>query len=577
MAFDGFTIHSINYELYNTLLSSRITKITQPNKDQIVLITKNNSETRRLLISVNSSYPFLSFIDENRQAPKVAKTFCMVLRKHLQNGKITNIFQPNFERIITFEVEHYNEMLDLKKYYLVCEFMGKHSNIILVDENDVIIDSIKRIPHSVSSVREVLPGQKYFVPNTDNKLSPIDVLKEDFFARIFSSTFYIQKAIYTTFNGFSPQIAEEVCNRANVPQDRASSSLSSIEKEKIYLSFCDVLGEVLSYKYFFATYDDLEKKEFASIKLKNRIYSKTYESASHMLFDFYEKKEANARLKQRSGDLRKLISNFLERAKKKSAILEDDILKTKNMDKFNLYGELLKAYSYLIKPNVESVEVNNYYDNDKKISIPLKKELNAIENSNYYYKKYNKLKRTYTKATDHLLETKEEIAYLSSIYHSLLISSCDDDLISIRKELEDANYLHKKSNEAKNKNLKSSPLHFLTSSGKSVYVGKNNAQNEYITFKLASSNDWFFHVKDATGSHVILKADTPLLDADYEEAAALAAFFSSVNNQRKIEVDYVQKNAVKKPANYKMGMVIYNTNYSLIADMECEYLKKLDL
>lgn len=573
MAFDGFTLAALKNELDSTLTGGRINKISQPESDELMLTIKKERYTYRLSICADPSFPLIHMTDTNRPGPEQAPSFCMLLRKHLQNGRIISVSQPGLERAIDICVEHMDEMGDLAPRHLIAEFMGKHSNIILTNEKNIILDSIKRIPSSVSSVREVLPGRPYFIPDTEKKMDPFSADEADFYTRIFSFSGPVYKALYSNFTGFSPAVSVEICNRAGIDADRPASSLSLDERKSIFDTINILMNDVSAGRFNCGIYFDGDKIEFSSIELKNRKPSSVFCSPSDMLIEFYSKKAVQNRMRQKSSDLRKLTSTFLERAYKKLSIQENDIEKTKNREKYRIYGELLQAYGYNITPGCSSVDLQNYYDNNSIITVPLKTELTPQENANAYFKRYNKLKRTFEAATHQAEETKREIDFLESVSNSLDLAENVDDLIQIRLELEDAGYLHASKNR-NNTKFKTKPLHFISSDGFDIFVGKNNYQNDELTFKIADNNDWWFHAKGIAGSHVILKTGgREVPDRTFEEAAALAAFYSKAKDQKKTEVDYVLKKEIKKPAGSAPGFVVYYTNYSLVADIaDCEKL-----
>lgn len=577
MAFDGLAVAALRNEFENKIKGGRVYKIAQPEPDTLLLTIKNNSDTLRLLISANASFPLIYLTDENRPSPKTAPAFCMLLRKHLQNGRITDVSQPGLERIIEISVEHMDEMGDMRCHRLIAEFMGKHSNIILCDEANVITDSIKRIPASVSSVREVLPGRDYFVPDPGEKLNPFETDEDAFYQKVFRCPTTIQKAIYTNVTGFSPLSSLEICERANMETDRPATSLTLEERRRLYAAFSDIVSALRSNSFDYGIYTDFVKTEFSVISLKNHICKESFETPSEMLIAFYAEKEKDNRIRQKSADLRKLVSVFLERAYKKAAVQEQDIAKTLDREKYKKYGELLQAYGYGVTPGQESITVPDHYDDNKEITIPLKPELTPQENANAYFKRYNKLKRTFDAANEQLEETRAEIAELEGLSYSLEIAENEDDLARIKQELSEAGLIHSKINADK-KQKALPPLKFLSSDGFEILVGKNNYQNDEITFKMSEPTDWWFHAKDIAGSHVLMKTrgmkteDIP--DRAFEEAASLAAKYSKGSRGDKVEIDYVQKKEVKKPGGAKPGFVVYYTNYSMMAGTDISSLRQ---
>lgn len=584
MAFDGIIISNIVDQLNKTIKNGRLYKIAQPENDELFLTVKTQSGQYRLLLSANPTLPLCYLANDNKTSPIKAPNFCMLLRKHLNNGRIISITQPEFERIIDIEIEHLDELGDLCRKHLITEFMGKHSNIILVDDKYTILDSIRHVSAQMSSVREVLPGRPYFITNTNNKLNPITTSKEEFFENVFSKPQALFKALYQTYTGFSSLAAEELCTRANIDSQLPANCLENVDKERIFDAFSKLLIDIKEAKYEpNIIFSNNIPKEFWAFKLSmfsgsnktSEISTTDYDSVSELIRDFYKRKEIYTRIHQKSADLRRIVSTILERDIKKLDIQERQLKDTNKREIYKIYGELLSAYSYDVTSGDESFTCTNYYDNNE-ITIPLDKDLSAIENANKYFAKYNKLKRTYEATTVLIKEVSSDINYLESVLNSLEIAVSEDDLNQIKEELHETGYI--KSSKKKNaKKISSKPLHYLSSDGFDIYVGKNNSQNDELTFKFANANDWWFHAKQMPGSHVILRTNgQEVPDRAFEEAAALAAYYSKGRELEKIEIDYVLKKEVKKPAQAKPGFVVYYTNYSLIAKSDISMLKEID-
>ncbi len=574
MALDGITIAALKKELNDKLIGSRIYKIAQPESDEIMLTLKTANGQHRLLISADASLPFLYLTETNKPSPAAAPGFCMLLRKHIQNGRITAIRQPSLERILMFDIDHLNEMGDMCKKTLVVEIMGKHSNIIFLDDKNMIIDSIKHISGAVSSVREVLPGRDYFIPNTLDKEDPLTITKEAFADTISRRPMPAAKAIYSSLTGFSPVMAQELIFRSGLDPDKSAGDLSEEELIHLYNNFTWLIDSIKTCDFSpNMILKDSSPIEFSAVDLK--IYGdleKVYNgSISFILEDYYAKRNVITRIRQKSADLRRIIATALERNVRKYDLQLKLLKDTEKKDKYRIYGELLNTYGYGVQEGARSLEADNYYTGEK-IVIPLNPDLTASENAKKYFDRYGKLKRTEEALSVQTKETKDEIDHLESIQASLDIALAENDLTEIRQELVDAGYIHKRGRDKK-KELKSKPFHYISSDGFHIYVGKNNFQNDYLTFKLASGSDWWFHAKKIPGSHVLVKADgKELTDRAFEEAGALAAYYSKGRDQDKVEIDYVQKKEVKKPAGAKPGFVVYYTNYSLVAAPSLEGL-----
>ncbi|MBR4513260.1 MAG: NFACT family protein [Lachnospiraceae bacterium] len=570
MAFDGLTIAALVSEFNTYLTDGRIVKIGQPEADELMITVKKNMDggnvQSRLVLSASGGLPLAYLTDKNKENPMTAPGFCMLLRKHIGSGRIKAVTQPGFERIIDFTIEHLDELGDLREKHLIAELMGKHSNIIFTDEGGMILDSIKHVSHLISSVREVLPGRQYETPPTQDKISPLDVERAEFFNRVFSKPFPCAKAIYTALTGISPVIAEEIVYRAGIDMERSASELEDEDRELIYASFLKLMFAVETGGYDpCIVYENNEPAEYAAVPLISYgENSKSYERMSLVIQDYYREKNVSSRMKQRSAELRKLVSNLVDRTAKKLDVQNKELKGTEKRDKYRVYGELLTTYGYSVPAGASETEVENYYDEGKLIKIPLDNTLSAMDNAKKYFARYNKLKRTYEAASVLVEETAAELDYLRSVRTSLDFVQSEGDIDEIREELS-ANGYAKARTGKKVRREKSVPLHYISSDGFDIYVGKNNIQNEELSMKQAQGNDLWFHAKQMPGSHVILKTTgkTDIPDRAYEEAARLAAYYSSGRQAPKVEVDYTEKRNLKKPPHSHPGYVIYHTNYSM--------------
>ena len=571
MAFDGIVISNLTYELNTNLVGGRISKISMPEDNELIFTIKNNAKTYRLLVSASASLPLVYLTDVNKPAPKVAPAFLMLLRKYIGTAKINNIFQMGLERILCFELEHLNELGDLSHKRMYIEIMGKHSNIIFTDENNKIIDSIKRISANMSSLREVLPGREYFLPEELKKKDLLNTGLEEFIEILKSKEYPLSKSIYINFAGISPLIAEEIILRASLLSQAPSTSLSELEYTHLFHTIQNLLEDINTHNFTpNIIYKGEEAIEFSSINLysyEGKEYKReSFDSVSKMLYDFYSSREAFVLNRQKSSDLRRIVNTALERASKKYDLQEKQLQDADKKDIYRVYGDLLNTYGYSLKGGESSFTTENFYDDNKEITIPLDKNKSAKENAKKYYDKYAKLSRTTKALSEEILKTKNDIEHLQSIQTALEVSSDDESLSQIRQELVDFGYI-KKHSSAKKQKIASHPYHYISSDGYDIYVGKNNYQNEELTFKVATGNDWWFHAKGIPGSHVILKSNNEeeLPDRAYEEAAALAAFYSKAKDADKVEVDYIQKKNIKKVAGAAPGFVIYHSNWSMVA------------
>ena len=578
MAFDGITIANIVHELNRNLLDGRINKIAQPETDELLLTIKTPGGQRRLSISASASLPLIYLTEGNKPSPMTAPNFCMLLRKHINNGRITKIWQPKLERIIHFEIEHLDELGDLCKKELIVEIMGKHSNIIFCNEDGTIIDSIKHVSSQMSSVREVLPGRTYFIPDTMEKSDPLSVSFAEFQRVLTEKPMPLAKAVYTSFTGISPVVAEEICYLSGIDSALTPRELSEDLLTHLYRQFTLYFEEVTAGHFSPAIYyHGAEPKEFSALPLTHfsQYIRKEYDSISRLLEDYYAEKNTLIRIRQKSVDLRRVVQTALERNRKKYDLQAKQLRDTENREKFKVYGELIHTYGYNLEPGAKKLEALNYYTNEM-ITIPLDSTKTPQENALKYFEKYNKQKRTFEALTSLIEETRDDISYLESVSNALDIALSEDDLTQIKEELIESGYIRRKFTKKKVK-ITSKPFHYLSSDGYHIYVGKNNLQNEELTFHFASGNDWWFHAKGIPGSHVIVKTNGEALpDRTFEEAGKLAAYYSKNRGSEKIEIDYIEKKHVKKPKGGKPGFVVYYTNYSLMIDSDISQIKQLE-
>ncbi len=577
MAFDGIVVANLVYELNQHILNSKINKIAQPENDELLFTLKGADGQHRLAMSASASLPFLYLTKQNKPSPMTAPNFCMVLRKHIANGRITRIYQPGLERIIHFEIEHLDDLGDLCHKILTIELMGKHSNIIFCKEDGTIIDSIKHVSAQVSSVREVLPGRSYFIPDTAHKENPLLTTPDTFQNAVLNKPESICKAIYGSYTGISPAIANEICYRAGIDGDFPTASLTEDERLHLFHHFDWFMADIREHHFSpNIVYNGKEPIDFAAVSCtKYEGYTtERYDLISEVLESYYASKNSYTRIRQKSSDLRRIVSTALERNRKKYTLQEKQLKDTEKREKYRVYGELLNTYGYGLEEGAKQLEALNYYTNEM-ITIPLDEQLSASENAKKYFDRYNKLKRTYEALTELILETRDEIDHLESIATALTIAVSEDDLVQIREELAEFGYIRKKRGDKKAK-VKSKPFHYVSSDGFHMYVGKNNYQNDELTFHFATGNDWWFHAKGMPGSHVIVKTEgEELPDRTFEEAGRLAGYYSKGRENEKVEIDYLQKKHVKKPNQSAPGFVVYYTNYSLTIHPDISGIEQL--
>ena len=577
MAFDGITVAALTKELKETICDGRIAKIAQPESDELLLTIKTKEGQRRLSISASASLPLIYLTNDNKPSPMTAPNFCMLLRKHIGNGRIVDVSQPGLERIIQLRIEHLDELGDLRQKTLVIEIMGKHSNIIFCDEKDQIIDSIKHVPAQMSSVREVLPGRPYFIPDTMEKQDPLTAADEDFSRALRGKPMRISKAVYTSFTGISPVVAEEICYLAGIDSQMTASDLTDDMLTHLYRQFQYYMEDVRNGAFTPVIYfDGNTPKEFSALPLTHfqNLEKKEYGSISEVLSTYYATRNTLVRIRQKSADLRHIVQTALERNRKKYELQSRQLKDTENRDLYKVYGELINAYGYQLPEGSKELTALNYYTGEE-LTIPLDPVKTPQENAQKYFARYNKQKRTYEALTELISETGDEIRYLESVESALDIALYEEDLTQIKEELSQAGYIRRRQQKKKAKIL-SRPLHYVSSDGYHMYVGKNNLQNEELTFHFASGNDWWFHAKGVPGSHVILKSGgDEVPDRTFEEAGRLAAYYSKNRGSEKAEIDYIEKKHVKKVNGGRPGFVIYHTNYSLVIDSDISGIEEV--
>lgn len=585
MALDGLVVHNLASELHTKLVGGKVDKIHQPENDELVLFIRNNKENFKLVLSSSASNPRVYIANEyKKENPIKAPMFCMLFRKYIQGGIITDISQVDFERIIKISVESFDELKEKTTKDIYIEIMGRHSNIILT-QNNKIIDSIKRIPPSVSRVRQLLPNMTYEFPPAQNKVNPIKGISIKSFIntlREFNGPIY--KGIYSKFLGISPSVAKEICHRANLTTDDYSDDKTRDELSTLYRAFSDLFTKIKNDEYdpCIVIDESIDKViDFSCINLSfldgNKFIKK--QSISQIIEDYYKTKDFKDRVHQRTSDLRKSISIKLDRLYHKQKKIEKELRDADNADEFKIKGELLTSYIYMIEKGMENVEVANFYDeNYSNIIIPLNKNLTPSENAQKYFKKYNKLKTAKIELTSQISICNEEIEYLENIM--LGIENCEnlEELTDIKDELirlgySKAPYRYK---AKKDLDITTKPNQFISSDGFTILVGKNNKQNDYLTLRIADPEDIWMHTKNIPGSHVIIKcAGKKVPNETLYQAAMLAAFYSKGRMSSQVPVDYTMKKHVKKPSGSKPGMVIYETNNTIYVTPTEEMIVKL--
>lgn len=561
MSMDGLSLYSAMNELNKRLAGGKIDKIQQTDKEELLLMVRSLGQTYRLLINASAADNRVQLTELKKQAPSEAPMFCMLLRKRIAGGKIVRFEQERLDRVLKISIETYNDLGDLSVFALYCELMGKHSNIILVNEKGVIVDAIKHVGLGMSSVRFVMPGLEYSAPPAQDKQDPSKASVDDFSMAMCMVGMSIAKALSNAFFGLSPAVAAQLV--ARYTDKTECTQLSEAEREELASR---LVG-------FYA--DMAQGKEKASAVLNalgetEAVYPfaisgsgiKLYDSIGEALDSLYINSDRREWAKRHGASARKVLQNNIERCEKKLALYADALNSEEQMEKCRLYGELLTANLHSLKSGTDTAAVDNYYaDPVECIAIPLDRQLTPGENAQRYYKKYQKLKAARDMAIVQREQTLSELNYLEGQLDNLTKCTAENELSELIEELKDQGYIKRdKGGKKKMKLAASKPMHFVSSTGADIYVGKNNRQNDELTLRFASPNDIWMHTKNIPGSHVIVKGASEQDTATMTEAALLAAYYSRARGSENVAVDYTPRKYVKKPAGAKPGMVIYTTN-----------------
>ena len=561
MSMDGLSLYSAMNELNKRLAGGKIDKIQQTDKEELLLMVRSLGQTYRLLINASAADNRVQLTELKKQAPSEAPMFCMLLRKRIAGGKIVRFEQERLDRVLKISIETYNDLGDLSVFALYCELMGKHSNIILVNEKGVIVDAIKHVGLGMSSVRFVMPGLEYSAPPAQDKQDPSKASADDFSMAMCMVGMSIAKALSNAFFGLSPAVAAQLV--ARYTDKTECTQISEAERKE--------LAERLA-----AFYADMAQgKEKASAVLNalgetEAVYPfaisgsgiKLYDSIGEALDSLYINSDRREWAKRHGASARKVLQNNIERCEKKLALYADALNSGEQMEKCRLYGELLTANLHSLKSGTDTAAVDNYYaDPVERIAIPLDRQLTPGENAQRYYKKYQKLKAARDMAIVQREQTLSELNYLEGQLDNLTKCTAENELSELIEELKEQGYIKRdKGGKKKMKLAASKPMHFVSSTGADIYVGKNNRQNDELTLRFASPNDIWMHTKNIPGSHVIVKGASEQDTATMTEAALLAAYYSRARGSENVAVDYTPRKYVKKPAGAKPGMVIYTTN-----------------
>ncbi|MBR4720435.1 MAG: NFACT family protein [Clostridia bacterium] len=568
MAFDTLCVKKMVSELLEKLSDARIDKIYQPEKDELLFAVRTKTETLHLVLSASANNARIHFTDKLKENPLTAPMFCMLLRKHLTGGRITAIIQPEYERIIEFEIETRNELGDLTKKHLIVEITGRNSNIILTNADYKIIDSIKRVDFTQSSVRQILPNLQYLLPPKQDK---IPILSDKIGSIVFDFSAEGKKpenVIMDAVSGISPLTAREIVFSVLGTNSLLLSEISEENKQKL-TDFVRNFAKNTDFAPCILFDGSGKPAEFSAIAIFQ--YGKSYDtvfynSMSEVIDVFYRRRDELDRIRQKSSAITKLLKNNIERCAKKLSIQQKTLKDAENKEKYKIYGDLVTANIYKISKGDTAVILENYYeDGSPSVKIELMSNLSPSQNAQRYYKLYSKLKNAEIEVKRQIDTTLSDLEYFESTLALTENLTSEADINAVKSELSELGYIKRQKSAKRQKTVQAKPLHFVSSDGFDIYVGKNNTQNDYLTLKFANSADLWFHTKQIHGSHTVIKlgVEKNIPDRTVLEAAQLSAYYSKARESSQVPVDYTQIKNVKKPNGAKPGMVIYD-NYNTL-------------
>lgn len=568
MAFDAGLLYAVVSEINEMCREGKVERICQPTKDEIDIILHKGKESRILVISASSNAPRVALSSESKENPIVAPMFCMLMRKHLSGAKLERCEIVGFDRVAKFVFSAYDEMGFQCEKTVVAEIMGRCSNIIFVSSDNKVISAIKPVDFSVSSKRQVLPGMKYELPPTQDKINPLECDRDKFFKIMTDARdLAADKAIQSRFFGVSTQAAREIVYRACADITATAGNVAKSLSCALYEWFSSLKeGRVTPTIAFSKDKTPLEYSYQDITYMGDAVERKHYGSFADMLDAFYAERERAERIARSGADISAIINHALSRLTKKIEKQTIELAESERKEEYKRYGDLITANIYAMRRGMESFSCTDYYSSDcATVDIPLDKRLTPSQNAQKMYRLYNKAKNTQKYVTEQIKEARSELEYLLGVKSFLSNAVCENDLSEIREELFSSGYGKriKATASQKNKKKKMPLTEYTTSGGYRLLCGRNNLQNEYITFKVADKGDLWFHVKGKAGSHVVLicNGEEPS-EKDYTEASEIAAYYSTAERGTMTEVDYTRVKNLKKPASAKPGYVIYHTNYS---------------
>lgn len=582
MALDGITLGLVKKELESYLIGSKIDKVHQPSKNELVFIMRTRNGAYRLYLSCDGQSPRVHMTRYNLENPKTPPMLCMLLRKRLSGATLSNIKQIQNDRILVFEFNGTTDIGDKTKYYVICEIMGQRSNIIFCDIDYRIIDAVKRIDEEKSSVREILPGLKYELPPIPEKCNILIDNAEKIVDTILNKPEkMLSKAILDTLEGVSPIVSREIAYRT-VFGDKQTGMLLDIEKERLNAEILTIKNEIINNNCFYmlSSVDNVPFDfSFADIRqYGNALIKKEYDSISELLDDFYFEKDKINRIKRKASDLFKILNNAVERTSRKINNRRLELEKSENREQLRVFAELITANQYRLLEKSSVYTVENYYDNCNMVDIPANPALTAQQNAQKYFKEYKKATNAEKLLHNLIEEGEQELIYLDTVLDNLTRADSDREITEIRDELEKGGYVKSRKGNKQKKDKPLPPIEFKSSDGFTILVGRNNVQNDVLTLKTAKNYDMWLHVQKHAGSHTVIIADKKdITETAIYEAACIAAFHSKAKESSSVAVDYTLIKNVKKPVGAKPGKVIYNTYNTVYVTPKKEFIEKLKI
>ncbi|MCR5522619.1 MAG: NFACT family protein [Clostridia bacterium] len=577
MPLDGYTLSFIIKELNRVCIGSKIDKIYQPSKEEFIFNLRSKSASKKLYISASSAFPRINFTEKAPENPSAPPMLCMFMRKHLTGSFIESINQFGLDRILSVDLTGTNEIGDKVNYRLIVELVVKHANLIILNSDGIILEASKKSDYSEATGRNILPGFKYMPPPGQNKLDILQTSNEEIIRRIKKSNNDVPGALLGTLEGMSPLISKEIASRSGIGSV-TTGELTDVQTAKLDTNLTD-LRNLLLKNGEPVLFENNGKKDFSFTEITQFGFScenTKKESFSQLLEEYYNEKSSSERSNQQGRELNKHLNIQLVRAQRKLEIRKEELEKCKDKDQNRIYAELILANQYSLNKGSFYYDLENFYDNYSSVRIKVNPALSPSENAQKYFKEYNKLKNA-EKLLDELIdECQAEITYLKSVIDNVNRAEGYSDIEEIKNELYEEGYLKNKKNKKDRKTALKPPIKYRSDDGYLILAGRNNRQNEILSFKTAAKNDSWFHVQSFPGSHIIVIGNGDILpERTCRQAAIIAAYNSPASTSSQVAVDYTETRELKKPNGGKPGMVIYHTYNTMWVTPDRELCERL--